>query len=140
MSEFTFIQISDPHITPTPADRLNGMDTYANFQAITAAIRELGRKIDFILLTGDLARDGEPEAYPRLAELLPDLEAFGVPVLMGIGNHDKRPLFYGTFKKYLRRDAEQPCYYAQRIDGLRVVMLDSSIPGKEPGTIDREQL
>src|SRR5207244_6145260 len=123
-------------ITPAAADRLAGHDTTANLRAVLAAVRGFGWRVDFYVLSGDLTRDGEAEAYARLKGLLAEIDAFGVPVLLSLGNHDDRGAFRRIILGEAPGDPTRPYYYSRRIGDLRVVMLDSLVPGEAHGEID----
>jgi len=74
------IQLSDLHIVADGS--LHGkVDSFEVLAGILARLEESG-KLDALLLTGDLADTGEPEAYRRLRSLV---DAFalrtGVPVM-----------------------------------------------------------
>ena len=60
--------------------------------------------------------------------------------MVGLGNHDGRPGFRAGYLGETSGDAERPYFHATTVGGLRVVMLDSTIPGEGGGAVDREQL
>lgn len=70
------VQITDLHLKVEPGSRLWGADVDAGLHAVLADIRQRQPAADFVLATGDLVGD-EPQAYPRLRELLATL---GKPV------------------------------------------------------------
>src|SRR5690606_3332550 len=89
--------------------------------------------------TGDLTDLGEPEAYRALRAVVEPLAArLGSPVVWVAGNHDERPA--------LRRDlldlepTEEPVVGAWDLGGLRLVALDTSVPGWHHGDLDEGQL
>lgn len=133
-----FIQMSDTHIQGAP---YLGVDTHATFRRTLEAIGQLHVKPEFFIISGDLANKGDVEGYEQLKELLKEIEAkFGVPVLLGLGNHDKRVGFRKVFLGEESPNEDDRYYYAQEIDGLRIIMLDSKIPGKTEGDLDAAQL
>lgn len=133
------IHVSDPHFLAGGA-RLGGRyDVEANFARTLAAIRAVHPNPTAIVVTGDLADLGEPEAYRRLrASVEPVAAELRTPVIWVAGNHDERPA--------LRRDlldlapTEEPVTGVWTLDGLRVIALDTSVPGWHHGDLDDGQL
>lgn len=133
------IHVSDPHFLAGGA-RLGGRyDVEANFARTLAAIRAVHPHPAAIVVTGDLADLGEPDAYRRLrAAVEPVAADLDAPVIWVAGNHDERPA--------LRRDlldlppTEEPVTGVWELDGLRVVALDTSVPGWHHGDLDPGQL
>ncbi|MFP3822267.1 metallophosphoesterase, partial [Bacillus sp. SIMBA_008] len=67
-------------------------DVEANFARTLAAIRAVHPNPAAIVVTGDLADLGEPDAYRRLrAAVEPVAAELGAPVIWVAGNHDERP-------------------------------------------------
>ena len=130
------IQLSDLHIVADGS--LHGkVDSFEVLAGILARLEESG-KLDALLLTGDLADTGEPEAYRRLRSLV---DAFalrtGVPVMYLPGNHDDR----ATFRAELFDDegSEAKSDQVLWIDGLRIIGLDSTAKDGHHGEFDDEQ-
>jgi 3',5'-cyclic-AMP phosphodiesterase len=141
VSAITFVQLSDTHILPSPEARLFGLDPSAGLRAVLARIRALAVRPRFFLITGDLSNGGEPESYLRLREHLAEMDDFGVPVLLGLGNHDARvPFRRVVLGDEGASDESEPYFYSRTVDGLRVLMLDSRIPGEAEGALGRPQL
>jgi 3',5'-cyclic AMP phosphodiesterase CpdA len=132
------IQLSDTHIT-SGGDLHGGVDSLANLVAILTSVEQSGTRPDLLLFTGDLADKGEPAAYQRLrAAVEPIAARIGAPVLYANGNHDER----GPFRQHLL-DGEQhgqPINQVTWLDGLRVIALDSTVPGRPHGELDDAQL
>jgi 3',5'-cyclic AMP phosphodiesterase CpdA len=133
------IHVSDPHFLAAGA-RLGGRyDVEANFARTLEAIKAVHPNPAAIVITGDLADLGEPDAYRRLrAAVDPVAAELGAPVIWVAGNHDERPA--------LRRDlldlppTEEPVTGVWDLDGLRVIALDTSVPGWHHGDLDAGQL
>ncbi|MET0426129.1 MAG: phosphodiesterase [Actinoplanes sp.] len=90
---------------------------------------------DAVVVTGDLAEHGAEAEYERVRELL-DLN---VPVLYCPGNHDSREPYR---KALLGEDAggDGPDDRAYEIGGVLILMIDSSIPGRDDGWLADETL
>lgn len=139
--DWLFVQSSDTHLLADPAARLFGVDPAECLQRVLAYLDTLPVTPAFVVVSGDLTHDGTPSAYRRLAALLTPLERRGLPVLLGLGNHDARPAFRATLAvEMVERDGDGRCYYSRRLGDLRVLMLDSLMPGEVWGTLGPAQL
>ena len=132
------VQLSDIHILPE--GQLYGrIDTLEVVAEALRSLENLTVPVDLLLLTGDLADHGQPESYRRLREVVePAADRLGAQVLYMMGNHDARP----AFRQGLL-DAEPTEESVDRVmwmDGLRVIGLDSTVPGLHHGEIDQAQL
>ena len=88
-----------------------------------------------VLGTGDLTNWGRPGEYERLAELI---EPLSVPFLALAGNHDDRELLRATFPSTPWVDAIHASWVTI-VGGVRIVGLDSTIPGEPGGAFDDER-
>lgn len=134
------VHISDTHIGPK-GEMVHGVDTAQHLRDALQRVREMQLNPVCFILSGDLTNEGDTESYEHLAELVDEIKEFGKPVLLGLGNHDTRV----NFRRVVLGEAEAedeniPYYYATEIDGLRVLMLDSKVPGRHDGELDAEQL
>jgi 3',5'-cyclic-AMP phosphodiesterase len=132
------IQLSDTHVT-SGANLHGDVDSLANLAAILASVEQSGTRPDLLLFTGDLADKGEPEAYRRFrATVEPYARRMGAPVLLVIGNHDERE----AFRTHLLDGGPPGETIDQVLDigGLRVIALDSTVPGRPHGELRDEQL
>lgn len=133
------VHLSDTHVMADGVPLNGRYDTTANLQVTLEAVERLGVRPDALVFTGDLTDLGEPDAYRALrAAVEPVAERLGAPIIWVAGNHDERP--------ELRRgllDAEateQPVTGVWNLAGLRLIALDSSVPGWHHGDVDPEQL
>src|SRR6201996_2201205 len=128
---YLLLQISDTHLC---ADWEGGDPDESVLRAIEA-ILALGDRPDSLLVSGDLTQNGAPEEYARLRELLAplDLEPHVLP-----GNHDLRGPLREAFG--LPGVGEEPASHVVDLGPLRLVCLDSIIPGAEGGTLDEGRI
>lgn len=135
---YTFIHLTDLHIgNPDIVDDHLFSDTTANLKALLADVKSLVPQPKFIVATGDLTNQGDAGSYRNLKTILGEA-GLDMPVLFALGNHDKREGFYtGMLGQSDNLDA--PYMHAHVIDGLHVITLDSSKPGKVGGSIEPEQ-
>lgn len=130
--------VSDTHLRAGGALLYGAVDTEAN---LTRAIERLGRldpRPQALVFTGDLADLAESKAYARLREIVePAAAAWGAQVIWVMGNHDERAAYsHALFGE--ESDAPQDRVYD--VSGLRVVALDTSVPGWHHGELSEEQL
>jgi 3',5'-cyclic AMP phosphodiesterase CpdA len=131
MKPVLLAQLSDLHVGAA----WEGNDPLPRLERAIAAVRALPNPVDAVLVSGDLTDDGSEENY-RLARRL--LDSFEVPVYVLPGNHDDRARIRQAFD--LPGDGDEPVDYTAEVGELRLVVLDSSVPGQDPGGFDSEQL
>lgn len=131
-------QISDLHIGARGRLAYGRYDAGASLARCVAHLSRMRPAPDAVLATGDLADRGSPEEYRYLRELLAPLS---VLVYLIPGNHDERGALCEEFRDhaYLPRDGA-PLYYAVDDLPLRLLALDTVVPGAEGGALDRAQL
>lgn len=140
MSTLTFIHMTDIHIQPEDSELFMGIDTAQKFTATVDYIKGMGVKPAFFAISGDLVQDAEDDGYERLKGLLSQLDSFGVPVLLGLGNHDNRVSFQRVMLGETETDESRRYYHSHTFDGYKVIMLDSRETGKVHGTFDDAQM
>ncbi|MGF2948323.1 phosphodiesterase [Microbacterium alcoholitolerans] len=133
------VHVSDPHLLADGAQLGGRFDVEHTLARTLDAIRAAQADPAAIVVTGDLADLGEPDAYRRLrAAVMPVAVELGCPVVWVAGNHDERP----ALREHLLDLAptEEPVTGVWDLSGLRLIALDTSIPGWHHGDLDREQL
>lgn len=135
----TIIHVSDPHFLAGGALLGGRYEVERTFARTLEAIRSVDPAPAAIVMTGDLADLGEEDAYRRLRDAVEPVAAeLGAPIVWVAGNHDERPALRSTL---LGADAtEEPVTGVWDLGGLRLIALDSSVPGWHHGEIDDEQL
>jgi 3',5'-cyclic-AMP phosphodiesterase len=102
-----------------------------------SALLELDPQPDAVLLTGDLTEDGDPRSYARVRELIAPLT---VPVHPIPGNHDDRDALREAFADHAGVAATDGyVQYAVQCGPLRVLLLDTQLPGSPAGRLDEER-
>lgn len=140
MTDMTFVHLSDLHILTNDDDLLYGRRTTDKLRGIVEHIRNMDVSPDFFILSGDLVNDGKEAEYRMLNVVLDELRAFGVPLVLGLGNHDCRVNFRRIVLGEEAEDESQRYYHSTMFGGLRVIMLDSKLPGAVYGDLDGPQL
>jgi 3',5'-cyclic-AMP phosphodiesterase len=134
----TFLHLSDLHLAP-PGQLLAGVDPLRQMTDVLTRIKQLGVAPAFIVVSGDLTDNGSTESYEVVNEVLKELDTGETQVLLALGNHDERSTFRRVVLGEERFD-QGPYHYSQLIDGLRVIVLDSTIPENVSGSLGSEQL
>ncbi|WP_371323908.1 phosphodiesterase [Dechloromonas sp. ZY10] len=127
-------QLSDLHLTGDARPLYGAIDTEAAFVAALAALRDLQRRgiaLDLVLLTGDLASQGDPAAYQRLCQAL---AALPWPCAVLPGNHDDRVQLRRFFPQQTWSAGVLACATVDLAAG-RILLLDSSVSGQTAGEV-----
>jgi len=138
---FTFLHLTDLHLTPAGAPLLYGLDPGDRLAAAVADIcHRHGPGSDtpaaFAVITGDLTHNGEPEAYARLHGILTGLPC---PAHLLLGNHDERDAFRAAFPD-APLDDQGFVQQAVSTPAGTFVMLDTKIPGTHAGGLCHARL
>jgi 3',5'-cyclic AMP phosphodiesterase CpdA len=128
---FLLAQLSDPHIGAEWGDG----DPVAGLAAAVESVRSMRPQPDAVLVSGDLADNATDAEYEQVRELLAPLQA---PVYVLPGNHDDRRALHRHFG-VPGADGE-PVQYSVDLGPLRLVVLDTTRPGEDPGALDAERL
>ncbi|HEU0025939.1 MAG TPA: metallophosphoesterase [Ktedonobacterales bacterium] len=101
---------------------------------VACYLNGLERRLDAVVITGDIAEHGLATEYEEARELFG-----GLPhTLMCPGNHDRRPAFWSAL---LGQEAsEAPINQSLWLDGLVIAMCDTSIPGRDDGYLTDDTL
>ena len=137
-AEHFILHISDTHFVGG-AGLLHGkVDSDANLKRLFRDFAKTQARPEAIVFTGDLADTGDADAYRRLRALVePAAAEIGAKVIWVMGNHDTRTPFR---KELLDSEAgEQSVDMVHDVNGLRVIALDSTVPGSHHGEISDEQ-
>lgn len=126
-----FVHITDTHIGPTPTFSRHGHESYACAKRMVEIINGLPVRPDFIIHTGDVVNDPDPQAYTLAAQLFVRLTS---PVYYVTGNHDTAQ----NIVAYLPMGPRQPatfdpdflCYRFE-VKGYRFLVLDGHIPDED---------
>lgn len=137
--EHFLLHISDTHLVADNGLLHGAVDCDANLTRLFDRLERTGQRPEALVFTGDLADAGDPQAYARLRAIVePAAARIGAKVIWVMGNHDNR----ATFRRGLL-DAEptqEPVDAVHDLDGLRLIVLDSTVPGAHHGEITDEQL
>lgn len=130
-----FIVLSDLHVVPEGQVSVT-LDTGARLEQALEAINARYGDADFCVIAGDLADEGEAPAYIRLKRIL---DRMPIPVYLTLGNHDDRSSFLSIFGA---GEIGATGKIDRVIDakGYRIILLDSSEPGRVDGVLSTGQI
>lgn len=131
-------QISDLHVMLPGQLAYGSFDTAGNLARCVTQIMQANPVANVVLVTGDLVETGAPDEYRRLRDLLAPLT---MPLYVIPGNHDERAALCAGFPDhaYLPRAGEPVRYTVDEFE-VRLIALDTVIPGADGGTLDDAQL
>lgn len=130
-------QISDLHIGAPGHLAFGSVDTAAHLARCVRHILRLAPQPDAVVASGDLVENGTAEEYWRLRSLLAPLP---MPVYLMPGNHDDRAALRGEFGDHEYLPAAGMLRYSVETKALRMIMLDTMIPGMDGGALGAPQL
>jgi len=137
------LHLSDTHLLAGGKRLYGTVDVEAHLAQLFAEVEASGARPEAIVFTGDLADKGEPGAYERLRDIVePAAQRMGARVIWVMGNHDDRAAFRTTLLDQLPSEAppEAPINRVFDLNGLRLITLDTSVPGHHYGELSAEQL
>ncbi|MBB6694042.1 metallophosphoesterase [Cohnella xylanilytica] len=136
-----FIHLTDTHMNA--AGKQDGLFAKVhmadNVRKVINHAKESGIEPAFVLITGDLSHEGDAADYAYIRTVLDECsERIGAPVHVVLGNHDHR----GPFREgyLMEAPSEEPYYYSVMYGGLRLIGLNTQIPGDHAGELDERQL
>jgi 3',5'-cyclic AMP phosphodiesterase CpdA len=135
----TIVHMSDPHLVAGGEPLYGIVPVVENLRAALDQLAAMKMQPSAVVFTGDLTDLGEPDAYRRLRELVePAVEALGATLCWVPGNHDERD----AMRVGLLDEAPSlaPIDRVWSLDGLRLIGLDTSVPGFHHGELSHEQL
>ncbi len=130
-------QITDTHIKPPGLFAYRVVDTATCLRAAVSALARLVPVPAAVVVTGDLVDRGLPEEYAHLRALLGSLR---MPVYLIPGNHDDRDALRAAFKEDGYFPADGFLHYAVDVGPLRLVALDTLVPGEGGGNLCEARL
>jgi 3',5'-cyclic AMP phosphodiesterase CpdA len=126
-------QISDLHVGGADVAAYYRLDTRAMLEAAVARINALSMRPALCLVTGDIVENGTAEEY-RLART--ELDRLAMPWCALPGNHDVRAPMRAVFSDRVPVDEKNEfLHYAIEDFPLRILMLDSVVPGSTHGKL-----
>ncbi|ABY23264.1 putative 3',5'-cyclic-nucleotide phosphodiesterase [Renibacterium salmoninarum ATCC 33209] len=141
----SILHLSDTHVLAKGLHS-NVVDTRQNLLEALRALVPV-EELDLVVVSGDVSDDGTAESYRMVQELVENFASHrGARAIYTMGNHDGRPGFWevlgnGHPDSPAEQDGGQlPVYGSSVLGGFRIISLDTSVPGRTHGYLDRGQL
>jgi Icc protein len=128
-------QLTDLHIKAEGKTAYAGkVDTFAKLERAVSHLNAMVPQPELVLITGDLGDFGLQEEYRQARKAL---DRLAMPFFLIPGNHDDRDNLRALFAdhEYLFQTEGHLSYVIDRFP-LRLVGLDTSVPGQSHGLID----
>ncbi|RKZ34981.1 MAG: phosphodiesterase, partial [Gammaproteobacteria bacterium] len=119
MGSLRIIQITDFHLAADSARVLRQINTDHSLRRVLAHISAHEPHCALLLATGDLADDGSPQAYQRIATYLRQAD---IPICCLPGNHDDAVVMARRLT-----DLGINTLQTVNLDGWRLIPLDSTV-------------
>ncbi|WWG64375.1 phosphodiesterase [Pseudomonas poae] len=138
-SPFLVAQISDLHLKAGQRLTYGVVDTLGALRRAVDHLNASHPRPDIVVISGDLVDFGRADEY---AVLHPELARLHMPCYLVPGNHDARGPLLDAFADhaYLPRSAQAPLDWVVDDHPLRLIGLDSTIPGSHGGQLLDSQL
>ncbi len=132
-------QLTDLHVRPVGQTANRVSETNLFTERALRAVARLNPRPDVVVITGDLTECGLDAEYANLRALL--RKWLPMPVFVIPGNHDRRDNLREGLK-HLPGVTVDPTYVQYAVEGhpVRLVMLDTLVPGAGHGELRAEQL
>jgi 3',5'-cyclic AMP phosphodiesterase CpdA len=131
------VQLSDLHIREPGRLAYGRINTAPYLQRAVQSILRLKQQPDAVVITGDLTDFGRAAEYSHLEELLAPLP---MPVYLLPGNHDDRDQLRRSFPGHSYLGSDGFVQYSVRVGGLRLLTLDTCVPGHSHGSLCQSRL
>ncbi|MGZ4774701.1 MAG: metallophosphoesterase family protein [Oryzihumus sp.] len=144
------LHLSDTHVTASGFDE-DGVDALGALDQLLHDCRHL-TNLDLVVVTGDIADDGSAEGCALVRDRVGRFAGSrGIPHLYATGNHDRRPGFssalgtghldgHGADVGVRLDGLDDERAAVSSVGGLRLITLDSLVPGAAHGIVSRAQL
>lgn len=132
------VQMTDSHLLAAGALWKDALDTRAALEEAVAAVNRLAP--DLVVHTGDVVENGDgPNGAAEYAAAAPVLARVEAPLRILPGNHDGRAAMQAAFPA---QDWDEAAFlsFADEAAGLRLIGLDSTVPGQVGGGLCQRRL
>jgi 3',5'-cyclic AMP phosphodiesterase CpdA len=137
--DHVLLHLSDTHLIASEERLYGAVDADAGLRRLLERIEASRVSPSAVVFTGDLVDAGEPAAYRKLRAMVEPFAArLECEVVWVTGNHDDRV----AMRQHLLGEPASggPLDRVLVVDGLRIVALDTSVPGQHYGEVTDAQL
>jgi Icc protein len=133
------LHFSDTHLISGDGELYNDVNADKHLRQIFTELEASNARPEAMIFTGDIADVGELDAYHKIRSIVePVAERLGAKIIWAMGNHDNRENFRTGLMGIPASAA--PIHETHNINGLRIITIDTSVPGHHYGEIDGDQL
>ena len=133
------VHLSDTHFVSGGSPLMGVVDSDGHLARALRGLVRSGLRPSAIVVTGDIADTGATDAYQRVRAMLEPVAAeLGARLIWVMGNHDNRSRFRTGLLDEEPSQAKVDGVFD--LDGLRLIALDSTVPGHDWGQLSPEQL
>jgi Icc protein len=104
------------------------------------SVLALKQRPDAVVISGDLTDYGRAVEYASLQQQIAPLEGAGLPVYLMPGNHDDRDELRRSFPTHRYLGGGVVLQFAVDVGPMRLLALDTCVPGRSEGMLDAERL
>mgnify|MGYP001214907501 CR=1 FL=1 len=131
-----FAQLTDIHLKAGGRFAYKYSDTLSFLRAVVAHLNAFRPLLDFVVISGDLVDLGTGDEYELFRREIAPLE---MPFYVIPGNHDHRDVMRKAFADHDYLPPDGPLQFSIDQEGLRIIGLDTSVPGHPEGHFDAGQ-
>jgi Icc protein len=133
------VHLSDTHLVAGDRPLYGAVDSERHLRRLFDELEASGARPEALIFTGDLADKGDPDAYETLRAIVePAAARIGAQVIWVMGNHDDRENFREGLLGQL--PSTKPIDRVYDVNGLRIIAIDSTVPGAHHGLVTDAQL
>ncbi|MFB0835929.1 phosphodiesterase [Arthrobacter halodurans] len=137
--EHFLVHLSDTHLMGGNRPLHGTLDSEERLRAVFRELQDSGARPEALIFTGDIADTGDADAYARVRAIVePAAERMGAQVIWAMGNHDDRENLREVLLEEGR--SSEPLDRVYWLGGLRVITLDTTVPGSHHGALAAHQL
>lgn len=130
-------QVSDSHVEEPGKIAQRFYDAHAAFARALDKVAAVEPRPVFLLHTGDVTHHGSVEVH---RDVRARLEATGIPYAVMAGNHDENERLRAAFADKPWMPASGFLHFVIELPPVRIICLDTTIPGKVEGTLCPERM
>ena len=138
-AEHILVHLSDTHLLVSGRKLYDEIDSDRPLITLMERLEASGLDIEALVFTGDLADRAEVDAYERLRDMIePWAQKLDAELVWVMGNHDEREPF--TTVLWREEPTAETRDRVYQLGGLRLIAIDSTVPGYHHGELTPGQL
>ncbi|MDN5201207.1 NAD-dependent epimerase/dehydratase family protein [Fulvivirgaceae bacterium BMA10] len=127
--EVNLIHITDTHIFGNKNGLLYGVNTFDKLKGIIQHLKKSIKKIDGLIITGDLSEDGSIDSYISLKE---EIDKLSIPSFWLPGNHD-------NFENIPKEIASEHVHGSIKFSNWDLIFLDTTVKNEDFGLLSEKE-